>query len=105
MAGICRAAFNTGSFVIDSGLGTSIERFCLRKGVMLLGVSPEAEVDYPRLNPANRTTNELANGHTHFFTIGKEKGKGLALKWGQETSLKFDLAKRISIGRKGGYGS
>ena len=61
MAGICRAAFNTGSFVIDSGLGTSIERFCLRKGVMLLGVSPEAEVDYPRLNPANRTTNELAN--------------------------------------------
>jgi len=105
MAGLCRAAFNTGAFVIDSGLGTSIERFCLRKGVMLLGVCPEAEVDYPRLNPANRTTNELANGHSHFFSLGKEKGKGLALKWGQETPLKFDLAKRISIGRKGGYGS
>lgn len=82
MAGLCRAAFNTGAFVIDSGLGTSIERFCLRKGVMLLGVCPEAEVDYPRLNPANRTNIELANGHSHFFSIGKEKGKGLALKWG-----------------------
>jgi len=105
MAGICRAAFNTGAFVIDSGLGTCIERFCLRKGVMLLGVCPEAEVDYPRLNPANRTNNELANGHSHFFSLGKEKGKGLALKWGQETPMKFDLAKRISIGRKGGYGS
>lgn len=28
MAGVCRAAFNTGASVIDSGLGTCIERFC-----------------------------------------------------------------------------
>jgi predicted sugar kinase len=28
MAGIARAAFNTGAFVVDSGLGTQIERFC-----------------------------------------------------------------------------
>lgn len=51
MAGICRAAFNTGAFVIDSGLGTQIEKFCQRKGVILIGVYPEAEVDYPRVNP------------------------------------------------------
>ncbi len=106
MAGICRAAFNTGAFVIDSGLGTCIERFCLRKGVPLIGVCPEAEVDYPRLNPANRKDIELANGHTHFFCIGKEKGnKGIQFKWGQETPMKFDLGKRITIGRRSGYGS
>ncbi len=70
MAGIARAAFNTGAFVIDSGLGTQIERFCQRKGVPLIGVCPEAEVEYPRLNPTNRKDNELTNGHTHFFTIG-----------------------------------
>ena len=50
MAGVCRAAFNTGAFVIDSGLGTNIEKFCQRKGVILIGVCPEAEVEYPRLN-------------------------------------------------------
>lgn len=51
MAGIVRAAFNTGSIIIDSGLGTCIERFAQRKGVALIGVCPEAEIEYPRLNP------------------------------------------------------
>ena len=107
MAGITRAAFNTGAYVVDSGLGTQIERFCQRKGVMLIGVCPEAEIDYPRLNPANRKDTELTNGHTHFFTVGKEKGssKGVQLKWGQESGLKFDLARRIAHGRRGGYGN
>lgn len=83
MAGITRAAFNTGAFVIDSGLGTCIERFCQRKSVPLIGVCPESEIDYPRLNPTNRKETELTNGHTHFFTIGKEKGgRGAVLKWG-----------------------
>jgi hypothetical protein len=106
MAGIARAAFNTGANVIDSGLGTCIERFCQRKGVPLIGICPEAEVDYPRLNPANRKETELTNGHTHFFTLGKEKGSGKnnILRWGQEATLKFDLARRITTGRKGGYG-
>lgn len=103
MAGICRAAFNTGAFIIDSGLGTGIEKFCLRKGVVLIGVCPEAEVEYPRLNPANRTDKELTNGHTHFICVGNQKGKPGELKWGQESSLKFDLARRITIGRKGGF--
>lgn len=106
MAGITRAAFNTGAYVVDSGLGTQIERFCQRKGVVLLGVCPEAEIDYPRLNPAHRNDNALTNGHTHFFTVGKEKeSNGLRLKWGQESGLKFDLARRIAHGRRGGYGS
>lgn len=86
MAGVCRAAFNTGAFILDSGLGSSLEQFCQRKGVTLIGVCPEAEVDYPRLNPINKKETELTNGHTHFFTIGKEKGaKGVQLKWGEES--------------------
>ena len=40
----------------------------------MIGVCPEAEVDYPQLNPINKKESELTNGHTHFFTIGKEKG-------------------------------
>lgn len=28
MAGVARAAFNTGSMVIDSGIGSEIEKFC-----------------------------------------------------------------------------
>ena len=105
MAGISRAAFNTGAFVIDSGIGTVVEKFCMRKGVILIGVCPEAEVLYPRLNPQARSDSELTNGHTHFFCIGKEKGKPGEIKWGQESSLKYDLAKRITIGRKGGFSS
>ena len=76
----------------------------MRKGVILIGVAPEAEVEYPRLNPQMRSNKELVSGHTHFFTVGREKGKAGDLKWGQETGLKYDLAKRITVGRKGGFG-
>jgi hypothetical protein len=31
MAGLSRAAFNTRAIVIDSGLQTGIENFCIRK--------------------------------------------------------------------------
>jgi hypothetical protein len=63
LAGICRAAFRTDAYVIDSGVGSGIEKFCLRKSkyitskikytidVNLVGVSPENEVTYPRINP------------------------------------------------------
>lgn len=105
MAGICRAAFNTGAFLIDSGLGTQIEKFCQRKGVVLVGVYPESEVDYPRINPQHKTVKELTSGHTHFFSVGKNKGQAGELKWGRETTVKYDLAKRITTGRKGNYGN
>jgi hypothetical protein len=48
----------------------------------------------------------LTNGHTHFILIGendtdKPKGEQTAkkYKWGDETALKFDIAKRIAQGR------
>jgi len=42
MAGVARAAYNTGSLIIDSGVGSEIEKFTIRKGIKLLGVAPEA---------------------------------------------------------------
>ena len=72
MAGIARAAFNTGSILIDSGVGSQIEKFSMRKGVKLLGVCPEAQICYPKIS--NRQANELTNGHTHFFMIGNSEG-------------------------------
>jgi hypothetical protein len=55
----------------------------------LIGVCPEAEVTYPRINPAQRKDNELTNGHTHFFLVGDENKK---FEWGDESKLKYDLA-------------
>ena len=56
--------------MIDSGMGSEIEKFAIRRGVKILGVCPEAEVCFPKIS--NRQPNELTNGHTHFFLIGKE---------------------------------
>ena len=101
MGGIGRVAFNTQSTIIDSGLGSAIEKFCIRKQVPLVGVCPEAAISYPKLS--NRKLNELTNGHTHFFLIGKED-KSVKFAWGDESGLKYDLAKRFAMGRKSGFG-
>lgn len=70
----------------------------MRKNVPLIGVSPEKEIAYPKINPSKRKENELTNGHTHFFLIGDEPtNKNFA--WGYEGKLKFELAKRIAKGR------
>lgn len=51
LAGVCRAAFRTDAYIIDSGIGSGIEKFCLRKNVNLIGLAPENEISYPRINP------------------------------------------------------
>jgi len=102
LAGVCRAAFRTGACIVDSGLASGIEKFCMRKNVPLIGVCPETEISYPKLNPAHRKENELSNGHTHFFLIGKED-KSNNYKWGEESLLKYDLSKRIASGKGKGF--
>jgi len=102
LAGVCRAAFRTGACIVDSGLASGIEKFCIRKNVPLIGVCPETEIAYPKLNPALRKDNELANGHTHFLLIGKED-KSNSFRWGEESSIKLDLAKRIALGKGKGF--
>lgn len=114
LAGVARAAFRTDAVVIDSGLGTGIEKFCARKQVPLIGVAPEQEIIYPRINPNSKKDNELTNGHTHFVLIGDGSAdagtqgqtkaganprKAPVFSWGDEAALKFELAKRIATGR------
>lgn len=49
LAGVARAALRSEAVVLDSGLGSGIEKFCLRKNVSLVGVAPENEIIYPRM--------------------------------------------------------
>ena len=79
MGGVGRAAFSTQSIVMDSGISSAVEKFCIRKKTPLVGVCPEAVISYPKLS--NRKHNELTNGHTHFFLIGKED-KSVKFAWG-----------------------
>lgn len=58
----------------------------------MIGVCPEKEIAYPKINPTKRKENELTNGHTHFFLIGDEPSKK-DFTWGQEAKLKFEIAK------------
>ena len=37
----------------------------------LIGVAPENEIIYPRINPNVKKDNELTSGHSHFMLIGK----------------------------------
>lgn len=70
LAGVARAAQRTDAVIIDSGLGSGIEKFADRKKLALIGVAPEHEIIYPRINPNVKKDNELTTGHTHFFLIG-----------------------------------
>ena len=37
----------------------------------MVGVAPEHEIIYPRINPNDKKDNELTAGHTHFFLLGQ----------------------------------
>lgn len=97
LAGVARAAFRAGACIIDSGIGSGIEKFCMRKSVPLIGVCPENEISYP-VNSSNKKENELTNGHTHFFLIGSDDNKK-KFRWGEEAKIKAEIAKRIAKGR------
>ena len=118
LAGVARAAFRADAVIIDSGLGSGIEKFCDRKQLPLLGVAPEHEIIYPRINPNIKKNNELTSGHTHFILIGEgapsstaddsQQPKAIMSKnsrqlpsfnWGDEAGLKYEMARRISVGR------
>ena len=99
-AGISRAALNTRAIIIDSGLQTGIEKFCLRKNITLIGIAPENKIEYPKINPEEFSNTLLTNGHTHFILLGKDDK---TLNWGQEAKFKVNFAERLANGRKGAY--
>ena len=61
-AGISRAALNTRAIILDSGLQTGIEKFCLRKNITLIGIAPENKIEYPKINPEELSNTLLTNG-------------------------------------------
>ena len=99
-AGISRAALNTRAIILDSGLQTGIEKFCLRKNITLIGIAPENKIEYPKINPEEFSNTLLTNGHTHFILLGKDDK---SLNWGQEAKFKVNFAERLANGRKGAY--
>ena len=99
-AGISRAALNTRAIIIDSGLQTGIEKFCLRKNITLIGIAPENKIEYPKINPEEFSNSLLTNGHTHFILLGKDDKN---LNWGQEAKFKVNFAERLANGRKGAF--
>ena len=96
-AGISRAALNTRAIILDSGLQTGIEKFCLRKNITLIGIAPENKIEYPKINPEEFSN---TNGHTHFILLGKDDK---SLNWGQEAKFKVNFAERLANGRKGAF--
>jgi len=86
---------NTNAIIIDSGLNTGVEKFCIRKNIHLIGVAPETMIEYPILNPEAFSNKMLTNGHTHFILIPGEK-----YKWGDEFKFKVSFAERLASGRK-----
>ena len=98
MAGLSRAAFNTRALVIDSGIQTGVEKFCIRKNINLIGIAPESMIEFPKPNPDKFSSKMLTNAHTHFLLVGNDKNK---LMWGDESKFKLNFADRIASGRKG----
>jgi hypothetical protein len=94
-SGLTRAALNTRAIIIDSGLQTGAEKFCIRRNINLIGVAPESMIEYPRPNPEKFSTRMLTSGHTHFLLLNNLK------IWGEEHKLKLSLAERVANGRKG----
>ena len=70
LAGIARAASRIDATILDSGVASGIEKFCIRKKIQFYGVAPDDAVTYPRLTQDAPRDNELTNGHTHFVLIG-----------------------------------
>jgi hypothetical protein len=99
MAGLSRAALNCRAMIIDSGIQTGIEKFCLRKNLNLIGIAPENQIEYPK-NQSEFSNKLLTNGHTHFILLGKDDKK---LMWGDETKFKLNFIERLIKGKKGAF--
>jgi hypothetical protein len=70
LAGIARTAFRTDAVIVDSGVATGMEYYCLRRGIKMVGVFPENEVAMPKVaHDKKMIPNELANGHSHMLMI------------------------------------
>jgi hypothetical protein len=58
--------------IVDNAISTGIEKYAIRRGVKLIGVAPENEVKYPKMNPTYVDPYEISNGHSHIFLLSNE---------------------------------
>lgn len=59
-AGIVRGCFNTDAVIIDSAVSSGVEKHALRMGVKLIGVAPENEIQYPKVNSTFNDPSEIS---------------------------------------------
>ena len=97
-AGISRAALNCRAIILDSGVESGIEKFCLRKNIDLIGIAPESQIDYPKADSNEFSESLLTNGHSHFILLRGDK-----VKWGDECKFKVSFADRLASGRKNAF--
>jgi hypothetical protein len=97
-AGISRAALNCRAIILDSGVESGIEKFCLRKNIDLIGIAPESQIDYPKADNNEFSESLLTNGHSHFILLRGDK-----VKWGDEAKFKISFADRLASGRKNAF--
>ena len=57
------------AIIVDSAISNGIEKHAIRRGLKLVGVAPESEVKYPKLNPTFVDPYEISNGHSHIFLM------------------------------------
>ncbi|KAL4486365.1 hypothetical protein ABPG72_007151 [Tetrahymena utriculariae] len=90
-AGIARACFNTDAVIIDNSITSGVEKHSMRKGLKLIGVAPDDEVQYPKVNSTYQDPYEICAGHTHLFLLNNKEQD---LRWTQESLFKITLALR-----------
>lgn len=74
--------------MIDSGIKSGLESYCIKRHLELIGVFPQNQVLMPKINPTQIFANELTNGHTYLFGIEDKDCKD----WGDECQTKFKIA-------------
>jgi hypothetical protein len=80
--------------LIDSGVSSGIEKYCIRRNNPLIGVFPESMVVMPKLAAEKVDPKVITNGHTHNFMITDK----LYHKWGSESKLMMQIGENISKG-------
>jgi len=94
--GLLAAAVNSGAVIIDGGTKAGVMQLMGKvlarqeQPVPLIGVAPEAQVNYDGTSAAGKT--DLAPGHDHFVLV-----KG-GQEWGSETSTIFKIAQEVLAG-------
>ncbi|EGR27332.1 hypothetical protein IMG5_197670 [Ichthyophthirius multifiliis] len=62
----------------------------------IIGVAPENQIKYPKINPSYIDPYEISNGHTHLFLLN-DKDKNM--QWTQESVFKMQLALKLAEGK------